>query len=41
MKDGQFGGLVQRRLADDGKSFISTRVGSDGYVHYVRVFEKQ
>jgi hypothetical protein len=40
-KDGQFGGLVQRRLADDGKSFTSTRVGSDGYVHYVRVFEKQ
>jgi hypothetical protein len=41
MKDGQFGGLVQRRLADDGKTFTSTRVGSDGYVHYVRVFEKQ
>jgi hypothetical protein len=40
-KDGQFGGLVQRRMAEDGKSFTSVRLGSDGYVHYVRVYEKQ
>jgi hypothetical protein len=32
---------VQRRMAEDGKSFTSVRLGSDGYVHYVRVYEKQ
>ena len=40
-KDGQFGGLIHRRMADDGKSFASIRLGTDGYVQYVRVFEKQ
>ena len=40
-KDGQFGGLVQRRMAEDGKTFTSLRLGSDGYVQYVRVFERQ
>ena len=40
-KDGQFGGVIHHKLADDGKSFTSVRIGSDGYVQYVRVFEKQ
>ena len=40
-KDGQFAGLVHRRLADDARSFVSVGVGTDGYVQYVRVFEKQ
>jgi hypothetical protein len=40
-KDGQFGGLIHRRLADDGRSFTSIRLGTDGYVQYVRVFDKQ
>ena len=39
-KDGAFGGLIQRRLADDGRSFTSVSLGSDGYVQYVRVYEK-
>src|SRR5262249_31270271 len=40
-KDGQFAGLIHRNLADDGKSFTSVFVGTDGYVQYVRVFDKQ
>ena len=40
-KDGQFAGLIMHKLADDGRSFTSVALGSDGYVHYVRVFEKQ
>ena len=40
-KDGQFDGLISRRLADDGRSFTSIRLGTDGYVQYVRVFDKQ
>jgi hypothetical protein len=40
-KDGQFAGVVQRSLAADGKSFTSIGLGPDGYVQYVRVFEKQ
>lgn len=40
-KDGQFAGLIQHKLADDGKSFVSVGLGRDGYVQYVRVFEKQ
>lgn len=40
-KDAQFAGLIQRRVAADGKSITSVRIGTDGYVHYVRVFEKQ
>ena len=40
-KDGQFAGIVLHRMADDGRSFTSVGVGGDGYVQYVRVFEKQ
>jgi len=40
-KDGQFAGLVVRQMAEDGKSFTSVGLGGDGYVQYVRVFEKQ
>jgi hypothetical protein len=40
-RDGQFGGLIQRRIAEDGKSLTSVRVGTDGYVQYVRVFDRQ
>ncbi len=40
-KDGQFGGVIQRRMAADAKSFTSVRLGTDGYVQYVRVYERQ
>ena len=40
-KDGQFAGLIQNRMAADGRSLTSVRIGTDGYVQYVRVFEKQ
>jgi hypothetical protein len=40
-KDGQFAGLVVRQMAEDGKSFTSVGLGGDGYVQYVRVFDKQ
>jgi hypothetical protein len=40
-KDGQFAGLIQHKLADDGRSFTAVGLGADGYVQYVRVFEKQ
>jgi len=40
-KDGQFAGLVVRQIAEDGKSFTSVGLGGDGYVQYVRVFDKQ
>lgn len=40
-KDAQFAGLIQRRVAPDGKSITSVRIGTDGYVHHVRVYEKQ
>jgi hypothetical protein len=28
-------------MAPDGKSLISIRIGTDGYVYHVRVYEKQ
>ena len=40
-KDGQFAGVVVRQMAEDGKSFISVGLSGDGYVQYVRVFDKQ
>lgn len=40
-KDGQFAGVIQRRMAADGKSFTSMGLGRDGYVQYVRVFDRQ
>jgi len=40
-KDGQFAGLILHKMADDGRTFTSVGVGGDGYVQYVRVFEKQ
>jgi hypothetical protein len=40
-KDGQFAGLVVRQMAEDGKSFTSVGLSDDGWVQYVRVFEKQ
>jgi hypothetical protein len=40
-KDGQFAGIILNKLADDGRSFTSVGFGGDGYVQYVRVFEKQ
>ena len=40
-KDEQFAGLVVRQMAEDGKSFTSVGLGGDGYVQYVRVFDKQ
>lgn len=40
-KDGQFAGLILRRMAEDARSFTSVGLGGDGYVQYVRVFDKQ
>ena len=40
-KDGQFAGIILHKMADDGRSFTSVGVAGDGYVQYVRVFEKQ
>lgn len=40
-QQGQFAGLTLRRMADDGRSFSSVGIDPDGYVQYVRVFEKQ
>lgn len=39
--DGNFAGLMLRRLADDGRSLTAVGIGPDGYVQYVRVFDKQ
>jgi hypothetical protein len=33
--------ILQRRLADDGRSYDSTMLGIDGTIPLVRVFEKQ
>ena len=40
-KDGQFAGVILHKMAEDGKAFVTVGLGSDGYVQYVRVFEKQ
>ncbi len=40
-QDGQFAGVILNTLAEDGRSFTSVGLGVDGYVQYVRVFEKQ
>lgn len=40
-QDGQFAGVVLRKMAADSRSFTSIGIGTDGYVHYVRVYEKQ
>jgi hypothetical protein len=40
-KDQQFAGVVLHRMAEDGKSFNSVGIGPDGYVHFVRVFDRQ
>lgn len=40
-RDGQFAGVVLRKMAQDSRSFTSIGIGTDGYVRYVRVFEKQ
>ena len=39
--DGKAGGVMMRRIADDGTSYAATMLNTDGKVVYVRVFEKQ
>lgn len=39
--DGKAGGVMMRRIAEDGKSYAATMLSTDGKIVYVRVFEKQ
>jgi hypothetical protein len=39
--DGTAGGIMMRRMAEDGKSYSSTDLDVDGKTNYVRVFERQ
>jgi hypothetical protein len=39
--DGQFAGLIYYTIAEDGRSLTSAGLSPDGYVQYVRVFDKQ
>jgi len=38
--DGSFGGVMQRRLAPDGKSYMSTGFDAEGNIIYKRAFKK-
>lgn len=40
-KDGGFAGLLLRKLTEDGMTLTAVAIGPDGYVQYVRVFDKQ
>jgi hypothetical protein len=39
--DGTAGGIMMRRMAEDGRSYASTDLDVNGKTNYVRVFERQ
>lgn len=39
--DGTAGGIMMRRMAEDGKSYASTDLDVNGKTNYIRVFERQ